>query len=274
MNQNYAFGHAWGGSDFGATIDDSLAQSNFSKTNAPYFTNLFAEPSWGAPSAKLQIQDYINGGVNKDVLHFLWIGNNDINLNTISTVSTGAGPERENEFCGNVSAKIAGLVSTLLDAGAPYVLVANLYPKHLAPITPKYYYMTTQSQWDAFGAAINKANVALQSALTLFGNKVIYYDAFTFMSGLYANLDFFGIVNGKDANGYPAFCDGDPDKTAQVTAAIAAGTINAKDKNNWGICVDQSKQDQWYWMQYLDPTSHVHRFVAGDMAKAVAAHFA
>ena len=38
-------------------------------------------------------------------------------------------------------------------------------------------------------------------------------------------------------------------------------------------CVMESKQDEWYWMQYLDMTSHVHQLVAEDMAKVVANHF-
>ncbi|KAK3178255.1 hypothetical protein OEA41_000388 [Lepraria neglecta] len=54
MNQEFAFEHAWGGSDFGATIDDTIAQSNFSKTDTPYFSSgEFDSPSWDEPSAKL-----------------------------------------------------------------------------------------------------------------------------------------------------------------------------------------------------------------------------
>lgn len=42
------------------------------------------------------------------------------------------------------------------------------------------------------------------------------------MSDLYTNNPGDMFPNEKDTNGYPAFCDGDPDKTAQV---IAAGSV-------------------------------------------------
>ena len=75
MNQEFAFGHAWVSSDFGATVDDTIAQSNFSKTDTPYFSSgEFGSPSWGAPSAKLQVQDYVSCSVDKNELHLLWIG--------------------------------------------------------------------------------------------------------------------------------------------------------------------------------------------------------
>ena len=136
MNQNFAFGHAWGGSHFGATIDDTVQQSNFSASleDGPWFNSgRFSEPCWGAPSAKIQINDYIKGGVNKEALHFLWIGANDMDAAYKGTLGIN-NPTVNDDFAGNISTKIPDLVITLLDAGAPYVLVANLYPKHLAPL--------------------------------------------------------------------------------------------------------------------------------------------
>jgi len=146
----------------------------------------------------------------------------------------------------------------------------------VAPITPKYYYMNTSTQWDALGVAINKANTALETALTAsqFSGKVLYYDAFSYMTSIWNSASDNGMTDAKDTNGFPAFCDGDPDKTADTEAAIAAGTIPiAKDTNNWGTCVDLHEQEKYYWMQYLDPTSKVHKLVSADMAARIGDHF-
>lgn len=63
---DYAYGHADGGSRFGATVDNSYTQSTAN-----------------APSSKDQISNYTSSAHvadAKSALHFLWIGNNDINL--------------------------------------------------------------------------------------------------------------------------------------------------------------------------------------------------
>ena len=262
MNQDFAFGHAWGGADFGATLDNTMAVSDF------HNSTIAAELGCpGAIPASQQVSTYISQGVNKDALHFLWIGNNDVNM------ATSFQPDAFNK---NLTTGMTKVVSQLLDAGAPYVFVPNIYPKQLAPLVPKYYGWTTQSQQDSFGTFISNANSALKTALAGMQNsdKVIYYDANAFLTSVWNNAASYGLTNAKDTNGWPAFCDGDPDQTSNVKAAIAAGTINQKDQNNWGICVDDHQQDTWYWMQYLDMTSHVHELLAGDMNKAIAAHFA
>ena len=274
MDQNFAFGHAWGGSDFGATIDDTMQQSNFSASLAdgPWFDHgEFSAPCWGAPSAKVQINDYIEGGVNKDALHFLWIGANDMDAAYHGTLGVDAATLND-EFAGNISTKIPDLVSTLLDAGAPYVLVANLYPKHLAPLWPNWLGINTTSEWDALGAVISTANTALEAALKALPDddaaKVIYYDAFTFMSNLYANPGS-QFPNIKDTNGWPSFCDGDKEETAYVLSINGTVVDGVTITDNWDYCVTLEHQDEWYWMQYLDPTSHVHQLVAQDMEETV-----
>ena len=274
MTQNFAFGHAWGGSHWGATIDDTMELSNFSASLAdgPWFGHgEFSESCWGAPSAKLQIKDYIAGGVNKDALHFLWIGANDMDAAYQGTLSVDDATLND-QFAGNISTKIPDLVSTLLDAGAPYVLVANLYPKNLAPLWPKYLGINTTSQWDALGAVINTANTALEAALKALPNgkaaQVIYYDAFTFMSNLYANPGS-AFPNIRDTNGFPSFCDGDLEEPAYVLSINNTVVDGVTITRNWDYCVTLKHQDEWYWMQYLDPTSHVHQLVAQDMEKTV-----
>lgn len=274
MTQNLAFGHAWGGSHFGATIDDTMQQSNFSASLAdgPWFNSgQFSEPCWGAPSAKVQINDYIEGGVNKEALHFLWIGANDMNAAYYGTLGIDR-TTLNDEFVGNISTKITDLVSTLLDAEAPYVLVANLYPKNLAPLWPNFLGINTTSEWDALGDVINSANTALKTALKALPNadRVIYYDAFTFMSNLYANPGS-AFPNIKDTNGWPSFCDGDSEESAymlSINDTVVDGVLVTK---NWDYCFTLKHGDEWYWMQYLDPTSHVHQLVAQDMEATVKA---
>ena len=259
MDQDFAFGHAWGGADAGATLDNTMYVSDFH--NATVAAELGCP---GAPPASLQVSNYISGGVNKEALHFLWIGNNDADM---------VGFYQQDAFNKNLTTGMTKVVKQLLDAGAPYVFVPNIYPKQLAPVVPKYYGWTAKSDQDAFGTFINNANAAMKTALAGLGDKVIYYDANSFLTEVWNNAGSYGITNAKDTNGMPAFCDGDPDQTSAVQAAIAAGTISSTDKNNWGICVDDHKQDEWYWMQYLDMTSHVHELLAGDMNKAITAHF-
>ena len=68
---DYAYGHADGGSKFGATIDNAYTQSTAN-----------------APSSKDQIANYtssLDAATAGDSLHFLWIGANDINLYHIGT---------------------------------------------------------------------------------------------------------------------------------------------------------------------------------------------
>ena len=86
------------------------------------------------------------------------------------------------------------------------------------------------------------------------------------MSDLYTNNTVDVFPNEKDTNGYPAFCDGDPDKTAQV---IAADSVN-----NWALYVTEHKGDERFWMHYLGPTSAMYQNVVEDMSKAIEAYFA
>lgn len=278
MTQNFAFGHAWGGSHFGATIDDTMQQSNFSASLAdgPWFDHgEFSSPCWGAPSAKVQITDYIASGVNKDALHFLWIGANDMLAAFDGEWGGNIGPDDatlNDAFAGNISTKIPDLATTLFDAGAPYVFVANLYPKNLAPIWPAFLGENTTSQWTALGAAIAGANTALETALkalpSQYADKVIYYDAYTFMSNLY-NDPGDQFPNIKDSNGWPSFCDGDLEESEfmlSINGTVIDGVTITK---NWDYCFTLKHGGEWFWMQYLDPTTHVHQLVAEDMLATV-----
>ena len=195
----------------------------------------------GAPPASQQVSSYVSQGVDKNALHFLWIGNNDVDM---------IGFYYQEDFFQNLTEGFEKVVQQLLDAGAPHIFVPNVYPKQFAPVVPKWYGWTTQQQQDDFGKFITDTNSVLKETLvSLNSDKVIYYDANAFLTEVWNNAGRYGITNAKDTNGWPAFCDGDPDQTKEVQEAIAAGTIDLKDKNNWGICVDEHKQDEWYWIQ-------------------------
>lgn len=150
------------------------------------------------------------------------------------------------------------------------MFVANLYPKNLAPLWPGYLGINTTSEWDAMGDIINSANTALEAALKAIPNaeRVIYYDAFTFMSNLYANPGS-AFPNIKDTNGFPAFCDGDPHETPFVLSINETTVDGVEIVDNWSYCFQLKHGDEWYWMQYLDPTSHAHQLVAQDMEETI-----
>ncbi|CAF9924415.1 hypothetical protein IMSHALPRED_006185 [Imshaugia aleurites] len=277
MNQDFAFGHAWGGANFGATIDDTMTQSNFSASLAdgPWFDQgQFSSPCWGAPSAKVQITDYIRGGVDKHALHFLWIGNNDISV-AYEGIWGGNiavdNPTLNADFATNISTKIPDLVTTLLAAGAPYVFVANLYPANLAPLLPNFLAVNTTAEWAALGAAIAGANTALEAALKALpgADQVIYYDAYTFLSDLYNDPGDDAFPNIRDTNGWPSFCDGDKEETEYVLSINGTVVDGVEITDNWDYCFTLKHGDEWYWMEYRDPTSYVHQLVAQDMAKTV-----
>jgi len=232
LTTNYAFGHANGGSLFGATIDNTYTQSTAN-----------------APSSKDQIANYSATGDHSQIgqtLHFLWIGANDINLYHVGT-SDG---NNNTGFANEMATMMTKQVQSLLDLGAGYVIVPNLYAKHISPSSE--FYAGTPDQVNNLGVAIALANTAIKEAFsTAFGTtgKVIYYDAYGFMVNLWNNAAAAGITMcGKH------FCDG-------------------YSQADWDLCVTQGHGDEFYWMQYLDMTSHVHKLLAADMASAVKSHF-
>jgi phospholipase/lecithinase/hemolysin len=139
-------------------------------------------------------------------------------------------------------------VSTLLDNGAPYVFVANIYPKHVAPVTAAYLCGTSTSCVSTWGSIISTANTAIESALAPFGSKVIYYDVFSFMLDLIANKDAYGLTAPTTS-----YCDGD------------ASSPN----DQWTDCMENGHADEYVWMSFVNPTTRVHELIAQDMKKRI-----
>lgn len=228
MNSDYAYGHADGGSKFGATIDNAYTQSTAN-----------------APSAIDQIANYTSHGAPniKESLQFLWIGANDINLYHINVDSTD-----NSAFASAMASKMAALVKSLLDAGAPYVFVANLYPKHVSP-SSEFYCSNDTTKIANLGSAIAQANAAVKSSLSTFGTQAIYYDTYSFMLGIWNSPGYYGITHEGGE-----FCDG-------------------YSQQDWDLCVTYHQGNTFYWMQYLDMTTYVHSLVAEDMKKTIDQHF-
>jgi phospholipase/lecithinase/hemolysin len=97
------------------------------------------------------------------------------------------GGSANEKFYSNFSLRISSSGQTLLNTGAPYVFVADIYPKNLAQLHPKYACVTT------LGEIIQNANAALSTSLKEFGSKVIYYDVYGFMTGLLDKCDSGGV---------------------------------------------------------------------------------
>ncbi|KAF5518309.1 GDSL esterase/lipase [Colletotrichum aenigma] len=229
---DYAFGGCCGGGSFGATFDNAYTKS----------------PA-GATDMLGQISNYTGTG-SKGIassLQFLWFGENDLSMHTDAF---WLGDAKNAQFATDAAAKITASVKSLLNKGAPYVMVANIYPKHLAPVTPKYLCGTNADCVKTWGQVITTANAAIQKSLGQFGKKVIYYDVFSYM---------VQILNNPKAYGFPKslnlFCDGD--ETAQ-----------------WDDCMVKGNANQYFWMNFIQPTTAGHKLIAQDMKKTIDAHFA
>ena len=227
LEKDYAYGHADGGSKFGATIDNAYTQSTAN-----------------APSSKDQIAEYTGSSPFNvaDTLHFLWIGANDINLYHLMPTSP-TDPTFGQEF----STRLSAQVQSLIDAGATQILVPNLYAKHLSRSSE--FYADTPEKVANLGSIIKEANGAIADEMKQFGDKVLVYDVFSFMVEVWNNHDQYGIT------------------------MVGKHQIDSSTQQDWDLYFVQHKGDEFYWMQYLDMTTHVHRLIAEDMQKAVKAHF-
>lgn len=234
---DYAFGHSDGGANFGATTDNSFTKSNS-----------------GAPSAKDQIANYTAQGDTASkmaqTLHFMWIGNNDV------IVYQHYWPGSDNtKNAQDVAQQITNQVQSLIKAGAPAVIVPNVYPRHVAPVTTSYLLSAGSAVTD-YGNFLTQVNTNLANNLKQFGNKVLLYDVFSFMTALWSNPGSQGFTHtaqGKD------WCDG---CNQQAQPGVS----------NWDLCQVQGQANTFYWMQFLDPTTKVHKLIADDMAKQIQGH--
>lgn len=266
IKYDYAYGHAAGGSKFGATVDNHFTQSDA-----------------GAPSCADQIANYTSNGnyYSKDSvsksMHFVWTGNNDvlpwampIPQSTVkvnqSHIFFGSGADAGNQqFATTLATLIANQARSLIAAGAEHIFVPNVYPRHIAPVVAAYFGLDAPSVTQ-YGQVIQNANTQLKQQLSTLktkgGRTPIYYDAFGYLVNLYngaktsqANGIKYVAMPGKD------ICDG-------ATGQAVPGT------SNWDLCQVQHHADEFFWMQFLDMTAKVHSLLASDMQRAVQAAYA
>lgn len=134
--RDLAFGGSNGGGTSGATLNNTYATAEAQVNDGP------------VPSLYNQIHDNVStSGIGSDIkadlsqytaqphpnihnaLEFIWIGENDL---MDKTDWFWEGDPSNSYFASNYSTRVAGEVEFLLKSGAPYVFVANIYPKHLA----------------------------------------------------------------------------------------------------------------------------------------------
>jgi len=229
--EDFAFGGSEGAQKFGATL-----------------SNAFTKSDAGSPSLVDQIANYTTTSASnvEKSMQFIWAGQNDLMKHTDAF---WLGDPRNAQFARDFSAHTTASVKTLLDAGAPYVFVSNLYPKHLTPGTSKYICTKGGKCITQWAKIIENSNAALKSSLSQFGDKVIYYDVYTFMVNL---------INSAPSHGFSKpltyFCDGGP-------------------FGHFHDCMALGHADQYFWMNFVQPTARVHQMIATDMKTTIDKHF-
>ncbi|KAK5684088.1 hypothetical protein LTS10_003952 [Elasticomyces elasticus] len=192
---DYAFGGSDGGANFGATINNTYTASKAEYNGQP------------VPSVHDQIfWNYTRKGAPKNIksaMQFIWTGQNDLNERT--DVFWGGDPINE-LFISNISDRIRYNAEHLVELGAPYVLVSNIYPKYKAPVATTYF-CPDGICLEAFGNIIKSSNTAIEKELKSlkYADKLIYYDVFSFMVDLMENKDSHGLTQPLSD-----YCDGDP----------------------------------------------------------------
>ncbi|OQO04336.1 hypothetical protein B0A48_10947 [Cryoendolithus antarcticus] len=243
---DYAFGGCCGGGSFGATINNTYTES-------PADFN-------GQPVTSIHDQIFLNFTnptplTIKTSMGFIWTGQNDLSKHTDAFWE---GDPQNAEFAHQISDRIRYNAEHLIDQGAPFVLVANIYPKHLAPVT-RTYLCPNEGCVPTWGNIITSANTAIKNALTgsQYSSQFIYHDTFAFMVDVMNNKDSYGLTQSLKY-----YCDG-----------------SSTDPNqHWDQCIAGDYvwegAESFYWMNYIQPTRHVHNLIAEDMKKAIDAHFA
>jgi phospholipase/lecithinase/hemolysin len=185
-------------------------------------------------------------------LGIVWVGQNDLSEHTDAF---WLDDPHNGWFAGNYSARsVAAAQALLAQPDVSAVLVVNLYPKHLAPVTAKYLCGAADNACvQTWGQVIEEANAALQQSLQAMGSssssQVIYYDVFSFLTGLLADAQASGFTKPLTA-----FCDGDGDAA-------------------WQDCMVDGNAPEYFWMNFIQPTTRVHQLIAEDMLKTVNSHF-
>ncbi|TKA29265.1 hypothetical protein B0A50_03775 [Salinomyces thailandicus] len=241
---DYAFGGCCGGSSFGATIDNSYTPAAAKLKNGNPVPSVYDQifKNYTRTGAPLGI---------KNSLQFIWTGENDLSKQTNAFYY---GDAKNAAFASAMATRITADAERLLALGAPYVMVANIYPKHLAPVTKKYL-CSNGGCVATWGKVITQANTAIKTSLanSKYANRIIYYDVYSFMINVMNNKNSYGLTQPLTA-----YCDGD-------------------DQAMWSTCISGDYVWQgathFYWMNFIQPTTTVHKLIAQDMKRVVDGFF-
>lgn len=251
IKYDFAYGHADGGSKFGATVDNTFTQSD---ANAPAVCD--------------QIKNYTTSGFYDkqtvgSTLHFVWGGNNDVipweNKPKFHPFPEwGVSNSQNQQFCTDLANLLSAQAKSLTDAGAEHVFVPNVYPRHIAPVVQRYF--SNDTNWvNTYGQIISQVNTNLKNNLATLaqqsGKKVTYYDAYGFL------MNTYNAAVQSGANGINMMKPGDNICDGSFTDPVP-GVSSL-------VYCNQGHGDQYYWMQYLDMTAHVDNLLAQDMQKAI-----
>lgn len=219
-------------------ITNILNPNPYGKDNRfPLSTNRSSTINYTHPSPPASI---------KDSLQFIWTGENDLSKQTDAFWD---GDPRNAKFISSITYRITRNAEYLIEKGAPYVFVANIYPKHRAPVTTSYL-CSDGGCIDAWGEIIDSASAALKTKLSQskYAHKFIYYDVYNYMISLMENINQYGLTESL-----ASFCDGDSSDPNQ----------------KWDTCFDATYTwegaRKFYWMNYIQPTTQVHKLIAQDM---------
>ena len=184
-------------------------------------------------------------------LGFIWAGENDVSKHTDAF---WLGDPHNSQFATDLSSYTSSAVQKLLDLGMPTVLVANIYPKHIAPVTATYLCGGTNNDCTkTWGQVISNANAQLKSTLSSkFGSKVIYYDSFAYISNLAANAPSYGFTQPLSK-----ICDGQGDANWNECMQTSKGADGSTQIVGW---------NSFFWMNFVQPTTRVHQLIGKDMA--------
>jgi len=240
---DYAFGGCCGAAKSGATLDNSYTRSEA-----------------GSRSVQDQIANYTSaveqGMLNpEESLGFIWAGQNDLSKHTDAF---WLGNPKNQASSDNLSKHTVSAVQKLLDLGMPNVLVVNIYPKHIAPVTANYLCGSTDNTCtETWGLVIiQNVNSALETTLSsTFRDKVIYYDSFSMISQLAEDAGQYGFMESLTE-----ICDGQGDANWDECMVRRAGASGNTEIVGW---------DTFFWMNFVQPTTRVHEMVGIDMASTV-----
>ncbi|KAK4903491.1 hypothetical protein LTR27_000422 [Elasticomyces elasticus] len=187
-NGSYAHNISGGGAEnnygFGTWTDGPIAVSYLADLlEVPLVDYAFGgsdgDANFGRDDQQHIFWNYTHDGAPKNIknaMQFIWTGQNDPNEQT--DVFWEGDPTNE-LFVSNISDQIRYNAEHLIELGAPYALVSNIYPKHKAPVATTYF-CPDGTCLEAFGNIIKSCNAAIEKELQgpKYADKLIYYDVF------------------------------------------------------------------------------------------------